>query len=152
MDFANPIDELEWIYGLWKGTLLSGEDEFESYLTCRRIGSDIIELSQVKIFENKEELISRNFLFFDKTKEQIKLVSFNSEGYIETSNMILNVRNKYAHLKGKFESGYNLPPNMNIIKEVNYTQNPKQIEFVIKMGLNEEIVTHGTHKFSKKLR
>ena len=82
MDFANPIDELEWIYGLWKGTLLSGEDEFESYLTCRRIGSDIIELAQVKIFENKEELISRNFLFFDKTKEQIKLVSFNSEGYI----------------------------------------------------------------------
>ena len=149
MDFTNPIDDLDWIYGLWKGILSLNGIEAKSYISAKKIGKDIIELKQVKTSNDKEELVSRNFLFFDKTKEQIKLVSFNSEGYIETSNMILKSKKKQAYLTGKFESGYNLPPNMNIIKEINYQQNPKQLEILVKMGSNEEIVSQGTYSFSK---
>ena len=149
MDFTNPIDDLGWIYGLWKGILSQNGIEVKSYISAKNIGKDIIELKQVRTSNDKEELVSRNFLFFDKTKEQIKLVSFNSEGYIETSNMILKSKKKLAYLTGKFESGYNLPPNMNIIKEIIYQQNPKQLEILVKMGSNEEIVSQGTYSFSK---
>ena len=149
MDFANPIDDIDWIYGLWKGILSLSGNESKSYISAKKIGKDIIELKQVRTSNDKEELVSRNFLFFDKTKEQIKLVSFNSEGYIETSNMNLKSKKKLANLTGKFESGYNLPPNMNIIKVINYQHNPKQLEILVKMGLNEEIVSHGTYTFSK---
>ena len=149
MDFANPIDDLDWIYGLWKGTLSQNDIKSKSYISVKKIGKDIIELKQVRTPNDEEELVSRNYLFFDKIKEQIKLISFNSEGYIETSNMILKSKKKLAHLTGKFESGYNLPPNMNIIKEIKYQQNPKQLEILVKMGSNEEIVSKGTYIFSK---
>jgi hypothetical protein len=151
MDFANPIDDLDWIYGVWKGKLIADNIESESYISSKRIGKDIIELTQIRVDKKKEELVSRNFLFFDKTKEQIKLISFNSEGYVETFNMLLKSRNKHAQLTGKFEKGYNLPPNMKIIKEINYNKNSKLIEILIKMGINEEIVSQGEYYFSRKL-
>ncbi|MHA1447258.1 MAG: hypothetical protein ACTSSN_11240, partial [Candidatus Heimdallarchaeaceae archaeon] len=120
MDFSNPIDDLDWIYGLWKGTLSADGIDSKSYLHCRKFGIDIIEIKQIESSTKPEKLLERNFLFFDKTREQMKLISFNSEGYIETSNLVIKSNNKQVILTSDFESGYNLPPNMKIIKEFTY--------------------------------
>ena len=148
MDFSNPIDDLDWIYGLWRGTLSTDGIDSESYLQCRKFGIDIIEIKQIKSSTKPEKLLERNFLFFDKTREQMKLISFNSEGYIETSNLFIKSNKKQTILTSDFESGYNLPPNMKIIKEFTYKKNEKQLEIKVKMGLKEEIVSHGIFTFS----
>lgn len=148
MDFSNPIDDLDWIYGLWRGILSADGIDSESYLQCRKFGIDIIEIKQIKSSTKPEKLLERNFLFFDKTREQMKLISFNSEGYIEISNLVIKSNNKQVILTSDFESGYNLPPNMKIIKEFTYKKNAKQLEIKVKMGLKEEIVSHGIFTFS----
>ncbi|MCG3259730.1 MAG: hypothetical protein H7644_08290 [Candidatus Heimdallarchaeota archaeon] len=150
MDFSNPIDDLDWIYGLWKGTLSADGIDSKSYLHCRKFGIDIIEIKHIESSTKPEKLLERNFLFFDKTREQMKLISFNSEGYIETSNLAIKSNNKQVILTSDFESGYNLPPNMKIIKEFTYKKNAKQLEIKVKMGLKEEIVAHGIYTFSGK--
>lgn len=150
MDFSNPIDNLDWIYGLWRGTHSAYGIDSESYLQCRKFGIDIIEIKQIKSSVKPEKLLERNFLFFDKTREQMKLISFNSEGYIETSNLIIKSSKKQAILTSDFESGYNLPPNMKIVKEFTYHRNAKQLEIKVKMGLKEEIVSYGIYTFSGK--
>ncbi len=148
MDFSNPIDDLDWIYGLWRGILSADGIDSESYLQCKKFGIDIIEIKQIKSSTKPEKLLERNFLFFDKTREQMKLISFNSEGYIEISNLVIKSNNKQVILTSDFESGYNLPPNMKIIKEFTYKKNAKQLEIKVKMGLKEEIVSHGIFTFS----
>lgn len=150
MDFSNPIDDLDWIYGIWRGTLSADGMDSESYLYCRKFGIDIIEIKQTKPSTKPEKLLEMNFLFFDKTREQMKLISFNSEGYIETSNLVIKSNNKQVILTSDFESGYNLPPNMKIIKEFTYKKNAKQLEIKVKMGLKEEIVSQGIYTFSGK--
>lgn len=150
MDFSNPIDDLDWIYGIWRGTLSADGMDNESYLYCRKFGIDIIEIKQTKSSTKPEKLLEMNFLFFDKTREQMKLISFNSEGYIETSNLVIKSNNKQVILTSDFESGYNLPPNMKIIKEFTYKKNAKQLEIKVKMGLKEEIVSQGIYTFSGK--
>jgi hypothetical protein len=150
MDFSNPIDDLDWIYGIWRGTLSADGMDSESYLYCRKFGIDIIEIKQTKSSTKPEKLLEMNFLFFDKTREQMKLISFNSEGYIETSNLVIKSNNKQVILTSNFESGYNLPPNMKIIKEFTYKKNAKQLEIKVKMGLKEEIVSQGIYTFSGK--
>jgi len=148
MDFSNPIDDLDWIYGLWRGILSADGMDSESYIHCRKFGIDIIEIKQIESSTKPEKLLERNFLFFDKTREQMKLISFNSEGYIEISNLVIKSNNKQVILTSDFESGYNLPPNMKIIKEFTYKKNAKQLEIKVKMGLKEEIVSKGIYTFS----
>ena len=52
MDFSNPIDDLDWIYGFWRGTLSAEGIDSESYLQCKKFGIDIIEIKQISCFIN----------------------------------------------------------------------------------------------------
>jgi len=49
MEFYNPISELEWTYGTWKGTLSNEEGERDTILTIKSIGSEIVEFNLLSI-------------------------------------------------------------------------------------------------------
>ncbi len=149
MEYYNPITELEWLYGEWEGVLANQEDEFKTSLTIRPIGSEIIEFNQL-LLKNKILIqFEKNTFFYDKTNEIIKLFSFNHEGYIEIANITINAKKKLTEIHSIFSSGFNLPPNMKITKEWIFTKNPKQLNYKVKMGKDENIIIAAELRFSK---
>lgn len=140
MEYYNPITELEWVYGTWEGKILIENKEQESQLVIRSIGSEIIEFN-LTISKNGVKLqLEKNIFFYDKTKEIVKLFSFNSEGYIEISNISIKSKNKQTEILSNFHSGFNLPPNIKITKKWVFFKDPKQLSYEVKMGKEEKIV------------
>ena len=119
-------------------------------MNIESVGSEIIEIKQVYHKERLEVLVEKSILFFDKLHEKIKLLSINSEGYVDIADIVMNDRKKDVTLKSSFESGYNLPPNMQITKEILIDKKQKTIKFSVKMGKGQRIVLSSNYSFEKR--
>ncbi len=149
MEFHNPVTQLEWLYGKWEGRIVRDEEETESVLTIKPIGSEIIEFNHTILDNKKYTQFEKNIIFYDKTHEIVKLFTINHEGYIEISDISLNDKSKEIILTSTFSLGYNLPPNMKIKKKWVVQKNPKLMNYEVKMGKNERIVLKAEFHFSK---
>ena len=149
MEFYNPISELGWLYGEWKGEMLVGEEELSAVLQVKPIGSNIVEFNLKTIKGKSETQYEKNILIFDRIQEISKVFSINHEGYMEISELSIKSRNKHTEITSIFSSGINLPPNSKIQKKWQFSKNPKLLNYEVKMG-NEGIkVLNAELKFSK---
>ncbi len=148
MDFDNPITLLKGYLGTWQGKITENEIEYESGIKWRSYGFDIHVLEITKTLEKKEKLLESLYLFFDKTKEQIKCIIFNTEGYVESSNVELLKEGSRMKISIVFEHGYNLPPNMKIVREITQGEGDNSLTFVLKMGEKQQIFSEA--KYRKK--
>ncbi len=147
MEYYNPITELEWAYGTWGGKILVEDKEQESHLIISSIGSGIIEFNLTTSKNDIKYQLEKNIFFYDKTNEIAKLFSFNSEGYIEFSDISIKSKNKQTEILSNFYSGYNLPPNIKITKKWRFFKNPKQLFCEVKMGKEEKTVVSAELRF-----
>jgi hypothetical protein len=148
MDFNNPITLLNWYLGTWQGTITENEIEYESRITWKTYGIDMHILEIYKTLGKTEKLLENLYLFFDKTKEQIKCIIFNTDGYVESSNVELLDVDSRMMLNIVFEQGYNLPPNMKIVREITQGKDNNSLTFVLKMGEKQKVFSKA--KYRKK--
>ncbi len=146
MDFDNPITLLKWFLGTWQGTITENEIEYESSIKWRSYGFDIHVLEITKILEKKEKLLESLYLFFDKTQEQIKCIIFNTDGYVESSNVELLEEGSRMKISIIFEHGYNLPPNMKIVREITQGKDDNSLAFLLKMGERQQIFSEAEYR------
>ena len=139
MEFNNPITLLKWFFGTWQGTITENEVEYESKIIWKSYGFDMHVLEIFKTIEKTEKLLERLYLFFDKTNEQIKSIIFNTDGYVESSNVELLTEDPRLLLRIVFDYGYNLPPNMKIVREITQGKKDNSLTFVLKMGEKQRI-------------
>lgn len=148
MDFDNPITLLKRYLGTWQGIMTENEIEYESRITWKTYGIDMHVLEIFKTLGKTEKLLESLYLFFDKTKEQIKCIIFNTDGYVESSNVELLEEDSRMMLSIVFNHGYNLPPNMKIVREITQGKEDNSLTFVLKMGEKQKIF--GEAKYRKK--
>ena len=139
MEFTNPITLLKWFLGTWQGTITENEIEYESRMKWKNYGFDMHSLEIFKTLEKTEKLLESLYLFFDKTKEQIKCIIFNTDGYVESSNVELLTEDSRMRLSIVFDHGYNLPPKMKIVREITQGKKNNSLTFVLKMGEKQQI-------------
>lgn len=148
MEFHNPITLLKWFLGTWHGTITENEIEYKSMIKWKNYGFDMHVLKIFKTLEKTEKLLEKLYLFFDKTNEQIKCIIFNTDGYVESSNVELLTEDSIMMLSIVFDYGYNLPPNMKIVREITQGKKDNSLTFVLKMGEKQQIFSKA--KYSKK--
>jgi len=148
MEFDNPITLLKWFLGTWHGTITENEIKYKSRLKWKRYGFGMHSLEIFKTLEKTEKLFESLYLFFDKTKEQIKCIIFNTDGYVESSNVELLTVDSKMVLSIVFDHGYNLPPNMKIVREITQGKEDNSLAFVLKMGEKQQIYSEA--KYRKK--
>jgi len=141
MIFENPINEFNWILGKWKGEMENEYGKFESSISFNLYGSEIIKYEQSIVHENSTKIIEIGYFFFDKINEELNNIIFNEEGYIEKSHIIKSEDKKLLIIRSIFDYGFNLPPNMKIIREIKQTENDKELEVIIKMGIEEKVIS-----------
>lgn len=151
MEFYNPITELEWVTGEWKGHMIIDEEEISAALTVRPIGSEILEFDLTTVNNNSKNQFEKSILIFDRTHEIVKSFSINNEGYMEISELSISNRNKHTEINSSFCSGINLPPNMKIIKKWIFRKNPKTLNYEVRMGKESKIVLSTELEFSKPI-
>ncbi len=149
MEFKNPITLFKWFLGTWHGTITENEIEYESRIVWKTYGFDMHVLKISKTVEKTEKLLEKLYLFFDKTNEQIKCIIFNTDGYVESSNVELLTEDPTMSLSIVFDYGYNLPPNMKIVREITQIKKNNSLTFVLKMGEKQQIFSKA--KYRKKL-
>jgi len=147
MEFNNPITLLKWFLGTWHGKITENEIEYESRIKWKSYGFDMHVLEIFKTVENTEKLLEKLYLFFDKTNEQIKCIIFNTDGYVESSNVEILKEDPTMVLSIVFDYGYNLPPNMKIVREITQIKKSNGLTFVLKMGEKQQIYSKA--KYSK---
>jgi hypothetical protein len=148
MEFDNPITLLKWCLGTWHGTITENEIEYESRMIWKTYGFDMHILEISKTLGKTEKLLESLYFFFDKTKEQIKCIIFNTDGYVESSNVELLTEDSRMMLSIVFDQGYNLPPNMKIVREITQGKDNNSLTFVLKMGEKQKIFSEA--KYIKK--
>ena len=146
MEFNNPITSLKWFLGTWHGIITENEVEYDSRIEWRSYGFDMQVLEIFKTHEKTEKLLERLYLFFDKTNEQIKSIIFNTDGYVESSNVELLTETSGILLSIVFDYGYNLPPNMKIVREITQIKKDNSLTFVLKMGEKQKIFSKAKYR------
>ena len=146
MEFNNPITSLKWFLGTWHGIITENEVEYDSRIEWRGYGFDMQVLEIFKTHEKTEKLLERLYLFFDKTNEQIKSIIFNTDGYVESSNVELLTETSGILLSIVFDYGYNLPPNMKIVREITQIKKDNSLTFVLKMGEKQKIFSKAKYR------
>lgn len=151
MEYYNPITELEWLYGIWKGEMKTEDIETQTSLKIEPIGKEILEFNHVLIQNNSNYQYEKNTLFYDKLTENLRLFSVHHEGYIELADIALKSKNAQVEIMSTFNKGFNLPPNMKIQKKWIFYKKTKQATFEVKMGNNEKIIVSAELTFFSKL-
>ena len=146
MEFKNPITLLKWFLGTWQGTITENEIEYESRIEWKKYGFDMQVIEISKTVEKTEKLLEKLYLFFDKTNEQIKCIIFNTDGYVESSNVELLTEDPTMVLSIVFDYGYNLPPNMKIVREITQNKKDNGLTFVLKMGEKQKIFSEAKYR------
>ncbi|MHA1346644.1 MAG: hypothetical protein ACTSVO_01010 [Candidatus Heimdallarchaeaceae archaeon] len=146
MEFDNPITLLEGFLGTWKGIITENEIESESGIEWRRYGFDMHILEISKTLDKTDKILESLYLFFDKTKEQLKCIIFNTDGYVESSNVELLTEDSKMMLRIVFDHGYNLPPNMKIVREITKGEKDNSLILVLRMGEKQQIYSEANYR------
>lgn len=141
MKFENPIKEFDWLFGKWEGEIENEDGKFESSMYFGLYGSEIIKYEQSIIHEESTKIIEIGYFFFDKINERLNNIIINEEGYIEKSFITRTDEKNLFIIKSVFDYGFNLPPNMKIIREIRQTENENELEVIVKMGKEEKIIS-----------
>ena len=147
MEFYNPLNELEDLKGVWEGTIYSNESKTKSSLIIKTIGHEIFEFNSTITKEDKELLFEKNILFYDKAHELLKAISINHEGYIEFADLEIRSKKKEIIIKSVFSSGFNLPPNIKILKTWLIDKKTNLINYKVKMGKEESVILTAEYSF-----
>ncbi len=147
MEIKNPISDLHWLLGSWQGKLENDiEEEFDSHITFQLYGKDIISYEQKVKKRSKDENLERGFFFFDKTNELLKHIIINEEGYIELGSIVITSNKNRESITSSFESGFNLPPNSIIIRNISFESSIKELELETRIGRSEKIFSHSNYQ------
>ena len=141
MKFENPIKEFEWLLGKWEGKMENEDGKFDSSISFSLYGSEIIKYEQLIIHEKSSKIIEIGYFFFDKINEKLNNIIINEEGYIEKSHISKSEKKNLSTIRSVFDFGFNLPPNMKIIREIKQTEEEDEIEVTVKMGKDEKIIS-----------
>ncbi len=145
MKFENPIKEFDWLLGKWEGEIENEEGKFESSISFGLYGSEIIKYEQSIIHEKTTKIIEIGYFFFDKINEKLNNIIINEEGYIEKSLITQSEEENLFIIRSIFDFGFNLPPNMKIIREIKQTEDESELEVVVKMGKDEKIISNSIY-------
>ncbi len=141
MKFENPIKEFDWLLGKWEGETENEDGKFESSISFALYGSEIIKYEQSITHEKSSKIIEIGYFFFDKINEKLNNIIINEEGYIEKSLISSSEEKNLFIIRSVFDFGFNLPPNMKIIREIKQTEEEDELEVTIKMGKDEKIIS-----------
>ena len=143
MEIANPIFDILDIVDEWKGKIQRNDEEQEAIFSLDMYGKDIIQYD-LKITQKKEKkIIEKGYFFFDKIKEQLVHLLLSEEGYIEINSLTIIKKGNSITLKSVFTKGYNLPPNMRIIRLIEFSRKRNTVELTHKLGKEEEVFSKG---------
>ena len=146
MEFYNPIDDMSDLIGKWKGKIEKDHNRVQSTIIFNYHGSDIIQYRQKIIQDKSKKTIETGYFFFDKLKEELKHIVINEEGYIEVNSLNSSKRSKILKISSFFNSGYNLPPNMKIKRELKLKINERILEITLKMGREDNFVSEAIYE------
>ena len=144
MEIDNPIKLLNWFLGKWEGSIVENEVEYNSKIIWQIYGHETHVLEIYKKVENTENLLETQYFFFDKTKEQVKCIIFNTDGYIESNNVEIHGQGTDMMLSVVFDSGYNLPPNMKIVREISKIDKDSFV-LIVKMGEKQQLYSESSY-------
>ena len=147
MEIKNPISDLHWLIGSWKGKLKNETgEEFESLIVFHLYGRDIISYEKKVQIKSIDDTLEKGFFFFDKTNEILKHLIINEEGYIEFGSMTITSRKNGSSITSNFEDGFNLPPNSVIIRTINYSVSNEELKVETRIGNVEKIYSHSIYQ------
>ena len=134
--------------GKWEGEIENEDGKFESSIYFGLYGSEIIKYEQTIIHEKSSKIIEIGYFFFDKINEKLNNIIINEEGYIEKSLISKSDEKNLFLIRSIFDFGFNLPPNMKIIREIKQIEEEDKLEVTIKMGKDEKIIS--SSRYSRK--
>ena len=147
MEIKNPISDLHWLLGRWQGKLIDeNEEEFESQICFNLYGKDIISYEKSVTRKSMNEVLEQGFFFFDKTAETLKHIIVNGEGYIELGSILITSHKNSKSITSSFESGFNLPPNSIILRNISYDITIEELELETKIGKSEKVFSHSNYQ------
>ena len=97
------------------------------------------------ISREKESISTeQGYFLYDYTDKSIKHIMISSDGFVLINNTEIISKGKKIFLRSHFTSGYNVPPNLEIEKELLYDEKEKQLQISLKVGklLTEIVLVH----------
>jgi len=147
MEKVNPITDVFWLLGEWEGEIDENGQKFDSTLCCEMFGAEIVKYT-LSYKKGKRPIREESgFFLYDKTREKIKHLIINNEGYTEMLNVNIENRAKEIRFTSYFESGYNIPPNIKI--ERIFAKESKT-EMILEVKIGESLKTYSQGSLSKK--
>jgi hypothetical protein len=146
MEFYNPINDMSDLIGKWEGSIENEEKKIHSSLIFHYYGSDIIQYKQMINHDKSKKVLETGYFFFDKLKEELKHIVFNDEGYIEVNSLNLSKRAKNLRISSIFDSGYNLPPNIKIKREIKLLLDEKILKITLRMGNDSNLISEAIYE------
>ncbi len=147
MENGNPITDVFWLLGDWEGEIVENGQKFDSTLNCEMFGEEIVKYT-FSYKDGKKPIREENgFFLYDKTREKIKHLIINNEGYFEMLNVNIENNAKEIRFTSYFESGYNIPPNIKI--ERVFAKESKT-EMIVEVKIGESLKTYSKTSLSKK--
>ena len=143
MEIKSPLEKMIWLLGEWKGQITIENNEMEASFEVSKFGNEFI-FYEIKTFAGKKsKILEKSYFFYDKTKDKILTNSFYEEGFSETSNWVMIVTNEKNNLSSSFLSGYNLPPNMELVKEIILSKKEGELMYSLKLGKSQKSYFYG---------
>ncbi len=147
MEKENPVTDVFWLLGDWEGEIVENGQKFDSTLNCEMFGAEIVKYT-LSFKDGKRPIREeKGFFLYDKTREKIKHLIINNEGYFEMLNVNIENRAKEKRFTCHFESGYNIPPNIKI--ERVFAKESKT-EMILEVKIGESLKTYSQGSLSKK--
>ena len=147
MEIKNPISDLHWLLGSWKGKLENETgEEFESHINFQLYGKDIISYEKKVKIRSSDDTLEIGFFLFDKINEILKHIIINEEGYVELGSMEITSRKDCDAITSNFEHGFNLPPNSIIIRNISYNSSIRELKLEIRIGKSEKIFSNSNYQ------
>lgn len=147
MEQENPITDVFWLLGDWEGEIVENGQKLDSTLNCKMFGAEIVKYT-LSFKDDKRPIREESgFFLYDKTREKIKHLIINNEGYFEILNVNIENSAKEIRFTSYFESGYNIPPNIKI--ERIFAKESKT-EMILEVKIGESLKTYYQGSLSKK--
>jgi len=164
----NPLEEMKWLLGKWKGEGMFDSKKCSSSLRITRFSENILEYNEKLTSNNIEIFQEQGYFFLNSLYNKVNQIAVYSEGFINIYdlkissdkgelfevNQLINQKNDNSTqndeiiqlITGIFSDGYNIPPNIEIIKYLFVKKDKRRFISIIRIGKNQQEYTRMNYK------